>query len=1347
ASAVQPDGKVLVGGSFSSFNRLTRNNLTRLQPDGTNDLSFNIGLGFDGSVFCIAPQSDGKILVGGDFRSFNGNARIALARLQPNGALDSSFDAQISGIHVLAIAFQDDGKILIGGAFQGVQNAKRNALARLHADGTLDTTFVPTELEFDVIVQALGIQSDGKIVIGGPQARRRLSRLNTDGTIDTTFKSGTGPDAGVRTLCIEPNDKIILGGDFRSYNGATANRLIRLNFDGSIDQTFEASGTPAGTVDVVTRQADGRILVAGSFSTFNGVSRKGLTRLFSDPEVPGPPIFTKPLPATLEIAEGADLTLGATILSSTPVAVSWSKDGVPVSASRRIPDAVSGTLLIAGVQIEDGGRYSLGVTNSSGVSTSECEVTVLPGARTPGAVDFSFFVQPNSRNTPRRCVEQADGKVLVAGFITEIESRSVKNVVRFHPDGSNDRSFESAMKLQVAAMALQTDGRILLGVDRRFGSSSTPEFLVRLLQDGKVDPTFAEWKDSEGSIFEIVFSSNGKALIGGSSRDEMGMVRPILARITPDGQIERNFSHLLGSMGQAYQLLELADDFWMIGGRFRTPAPANIESIALLDAEGMPDPNWRTFRRIDQFPIVQKLARQADGKLVISGTFKSIAGIPRPGFARLHADGTLDETFQPSDHYSPTTLRFQSDGKLIAVVSTNLLRLHWNGSLDENFQAPRTSGSIHDVQVLKDGKLLVVGTFTNWHGYNLIVRLHNDAPSQPPSPPQVVLPPQEVTAPEGAIAKLTVTAIGRDPLKFEWLRNGEPIPSALQASGVNTSTLTFPTTTRDTVGEYSVRVSDGTSSVLSPSASLNVIPPGQQAGDLDLTFSRIQIYGFISKVRLQPDGKFIVLGGFTEVNDFTRRHMARLNADGTLDPSFDPGEGPSVPPMDCVTLPDGSIVVVGPFETFGGLERIGVARLDRTGAVDGNFVFHLQFAKLIAFTPSQQLLIGGSFWQINGEPWKQLVRINLDGTIDRSFARLDFGHSDYLDSMLVLPNNQVLLGISSGSSSSLPFLVRLNSDGKQDNTFRPTITSHSVNAIAVDDSGRILIAKTFQTVNGVAQKDLARLHPDGSLDSTFSVGLGANNPIRDLLVLPDGKLVASGEFTTFQGVPTPGMVVLNSDGSIDTHFVRPRPNDMVFSLATTGDGRLIACGAFSTFNDYHRDLIAALRLETKPGIAPRIVEQPKSRSLPIGSEARFEVQVIGDEPLTFQWLKNGQVLPGQNARVLVLSNISRLDGGLYEVEIANASGKETSTKAQLHVVGPQRFHRPEILSQSMARLTFSEADGTPTSGATASTLVLEASTDLHNWEIVNASIFVTEDHYSVEVPFDRQSRFYRLLFK
>jgi trimeric autotransporter adhesin len=287
--AVQNDGKILVGGRFTSLGGQTRNYLGRLNEDGTLDATFNPGTrGSTPYVYAFALQPDGKIVVGGFFTELGGQPRNRIARLCADGALDPNFDPGATGAcgGVYSLVMQPDGMILTAGCFAVLAGQACNNMGRLHPEGTLDASFHP---DANGTVYALAMQPDGKILVGGTftildgQPRSHLGRLNSDGTLDASFDPGA--DGDVHALIVQADGSILAGGSFGKLGGQTRSRIGRLDQVGTLDSTFDPAATGNAinsSVHTVALQADGRIILGGFFTNLTGQARSYVGRLNSD---------------------------------------------------------------------------------------------------------------------------------------------------------------------------------------------------------------------------------------------------------------------------------------------------------------------------------------------------------------------------------------------------------------------------------------------------------------------------------------------------------------------------------------------------------------------------------------------------------------------------------------------------------------------------------------------------------------------------------------------------------------------------------------------------------------------------------------------------------------------------------------------------------------------------------------------------------------------------------------------------------------------------------------------------------------------------------------------------------
>ena len=273
---------------------------------GTLDLPFNPNItGGGNSVMATAVLPDGRMIIGGSFTTVGGAAHANVARLNADGSVDATFTASTNG-NVLSVAVQEDGRLVLGGSFTSVNGSAVSAngvnrIARLNADGTLDTAFNAGLGGANNEVVSVAVQADGKLVLGGvftsvngsavsATGVNRIARLNADGTRDTAFNAGLGgANSVVNSVALQADGKLVLGGNFTSVNGSAINAttgvnyVARLNADGTRDTAFNAGlGGANGTVRSVAVQADGKLLLGGVFTSMNGTTRNFMARLTND---------------------------------------------------------------------------------------------------------------------------------------------------------------------------------------------------------------------------------------------------------------------------------------------------------------------------------------------------------------------------------------------------------------------------------------------------------------------------------------------------------------------------------------------------------------------------------------------------------------------------------------------------------------------------------------------------------------------------------------------------------------------------------------------------------------------------------------------------------------------------------------------------------------------------------------------------------------------------------------------------------------------------------------------------------------------------------------------------------
>jgi uncharacterized delta-60 repeat protein len=209
--------------------------------------------------------------------------------LNPDGSFDNSFHADTLGTNrdyaaIISLALQSDGKILAGG--YSVKSFAYYLMTRLNPNGSRDTNFPAAD--GNGTVASIALQPDGKILVasGWNDLGGWLTRLNTNGSVDNTFNGGSGADNAINSVLIQSNGKILISGAFTSFNGTNCNHIARLNANGSVDTNFNVGAGVNGVVSAAALQPDGNILIAGNFITAGSAVRPRIARLYGDSTLP-----------------------------------------------------------------------------------------------------------------------------------------------------------------------------------------------------------------------------------------------------------------------------------------------------------------------------------------------------------------------------------------------------------------------------------------------------------------------------------------------------------------------------------------------------------------------------------------------------------------------------------------------------------------------------------------------------------------------------------------------------------------------------------------------------------------------------------------------------------------------------------------------------------------------------------------------------------------------------------------------------------------------------------------------------------------------------------------------------
>ncbi|MEO7080091.1 MAG: delta-60 repeat domain-containing protein, partial [Flavobacteriales bacterium] len=303
-------GKLLVLGTHNLYDSVPSLGVTRITSDGVLDPTFDVGIGSGGFTVSHGLElQDGRIFIIGGFQNFGGYEEAdQMAMLLPDGTTDTSFHT--SGVttnglpRVVGCVLQPDGKILISGRFDTYNGVARVNMARIYPDGSLDTSFDPglsTGTAVSSQIDEMVLLPNGQLLITGRFStyngvpRKSIVRINPDGSLDPSFDAGTATTSEMSACAVQPDGKILIGGNFLSFNGVEGNKVARLNADGSVDTSFNAGNSATGSepygVWVIIPQADGKMLISGRFTSFFNGSMAYLARLM--PDGSGDPTFVQ----------------------------------------------------------------------------------------------------------------------------------------------------------------------------------------------------------------------------------------------------------------------------------------------------------------------------------------------------------------------------------------------------------------------------------------------------------------------------------------------------------------------------------------------------------------------------------------------------------------------------------------------------------------------------------------------------------------------------------------------------------------------------------------------------------------------------------------------------------------------------------------------------------------------------------------------------------------------------------------------------------------------------------------------------------------------------------------------
>ena len=665
ALALQDDGKIVVGGDFSTMNFQTRLRLARLHPDGNLDTAFFSPLN-SGTVRSILVEDDGDIVIGGNGMVLNEIIVAgALARMSSNGTTDATFTPLVTGtVHV--VISDGEGGYFVGGEFTVNAGQPRSNLARVTASGAIDPNWIGTS---SAPVFALAQDIQGRLYVGRgtnafePGTVSHLNRLLRNGAPDARYNVlVNGP---VHALLREPNGHLVIGGDFNTVNGVSRPGTARLTRQGTLDtqfNTFTSTGVRA-----LARSAGGVLTVGGSFDHDESprlLSKNGTASIDRLPK--NQPAGTDaPVLALLQLPDGSVVVGGefSTVGNSPRGRLARIDD------RRHLDGTLSATLV--------GGDLTAAIQTVTGNWIISGEFTSVNGqardrlARldASGKLLEGFFGSPNPQlNAPALAMaETTYGAVLLGGAFTSAFGRSVGYFVR--TSSSLDDAFQplpTQANDTVRSIAIQPDQSFLIGGDFTQVNGVTRRGIARLDASGNLDTSFNLNLPAGSVVTSIVVQRDGAIVLGGAFSQVAGVARANLARVSASGVLDTGFD---------------------------------------------PAPNGR----------VETLFLQPNNDLLVGGAFGTIAGGTRVRVARLNSTGSLDTGFDAALSTGITrvhTVAQQADGSTWLGGSNSLLtRRTTTGAVDATFTAT-TSGTVRGIVPSIDGKTLVFGSFATLAGQN-----------------------------------------------------------------------------------------------------------------------------------------------------------------------------------------------------------------------------------------------------------------------------------------------------------------------------------------------------------------------------------------------------------------------------------------------------------------------------------------------------------------------------------------------------------------------------------------------------------------------------------------------------
>jgi uncharacterized delta-60 repeat protein len=1311
----QPDGKIVIGGNFTTVGGVARNSLARLNASGTLDTAFNPNA--VGTIWSMAIQQDGKIVIVGNFTTVAAVTRKYIARLNSDGTLDTSFNPNVDGItpYLLAVMIQIDGKIVIGGRFSTVGGVTRNNVARFNSDGTLDTGFNPN-VNADVV--SIVQQADGKIIIGGyfttvgALAQNYIARLSLDGTLDTGFNPNV--NSAARSIAFQADGKMVIGGQFSTVGGVTRNNLARCNSDGSLDTGFNPNvnqivfsialqadgnmviGGDFTTVGAVTRnyiarvntngaldfgfnssgansqvtnvalQADGSILAGGVFTSISSVSRNRLARLVNDPAAQ---TLNVPSAGRIEWLRGGSSpeTAQVTFELSTDAALTWT----PLGNGTRISGGweLTGLSLPVGSAIRARARIYGGYNNaSSGFVEAiapfgdQPDITAEQPALTTvadGGAQAFGNVALGSNSSLTFTIRNPGGANLTGLGITVDGANAADFTVTASPTSPVTPAGTTTFTVQFTPTTTGAKTAAIHIANNVLGSKNPYDITltgIGTIPDINVEqPALTTVVDSGAQAFGNVLVGSNSSLIftirnpGGANLTGLG--------ITVDGANAADFTVTAGptspvapagtttftvqftptTTGAKTAAIHIANN--VLGSK-------NPYDITLSGTGTAPD------IAVEQ-PVLTAVAdggTQAFGNVLVGSNSSLIFTIRNPGGANLTGLGiTVDGanaadftvTANPTSVVAPTgtttfTVRFvpSASGPRTAAIhiannvagSKNPYDVILTGTgfvtPDINVEQPLLTG-------VADGGTKAFGTVAVGSNSSLVFTIKNTGTAD--------LTGLGITFDGTNAGDFSITSNPTTPV-MAGATTTFTVQFAPTGAGARTAALHIVSNVTNSKNPYDISltgtatapdinveqpalttIADGGSKDFgsvavgnNTSLTFTIRNPGTLSlSSLGITFDGTNASDF--SVTTNPTSPVAVAGTTTFIVRFTPTaggvrnaalHIAS-NVMGSKNPYSIVLTGTATTSDIAVEQPALTSVADGGSKDFGSvangsntsltftIRNTGVADLtgltitrDGTNSAEftvttnpattvlpgANTTFIVRFAPTGTGIRTAALRIGS-----NAPGTKNPYDINVTGIgVGPGLAEAAFspGAGSYVFSTAMQQDGKIVIGggFTTAGAATRNYLARLNADGTLDADYDPNANDW-VFSTALQADGKNIIGGSFTTLSGVSRNRIARLNADGTLDTGFDPN--ANDWVYNAVVQPDGKIIVCGSFTNLGGLARNRIARLNADGTIESGF-SPNVDGEVYTAVLQADRKIIIGGSFTAVDGMERSYIARL---------------------------------------------------------------------------------------------------------------------------------------------------------------------------